>query len=113
MSDKSRTITLADIADLISIQVDPRNQPRDLYVGLEHVGSGRFIRIGGGVAADVQSSKFAFRKGDVLYGKLRPYLDKAILADQDGVCTTELLVLRAKTGIDPRFLIAVVHCRKF
>lgn len=113
MSDKSRTIMLADIADLVSIQVDPRNEPQDLYVGLEYVGSGRFIRIGGGVAADVQSSKFAFRKGDVLYGKLRPYLDKAILADQDGVCTTELLVLRAKSGIDPRFLIAVVHCREF
>lgn len=113
MSDDSRTTTLADIADLISIQVDPRDQPQDLYVGLEHVGSGRFIRIGGGVAADVQSSKFAFQKGDVLYGKLRPYLDKAILADQDGVCTTELLVLRAKSGIDPRFLIAMVHCREF
>src|ERR1035437_2925585 len=112
-SGGAQTVTLADLADLVGIQVDPRDQPEALYVGLEHVGSGGFNRIGGGVAADVQSSKFAFKRGDVLYGKLRPYLDKAILADQKGVCTTELLVLRAREGIDPRFLIAVVHCQDF
>src|SRR5882762_2827502 len=113
MSTDVQTVALSEIADLISTQVDPRDQPQALYIGLEHVGSSRFIRLSGGVAADVQSSKFAFRRGDVLYGKLRPYLDKAILAEQDGVCTTELLVLRAKNGIDPRFLIGVVHCREF
>jgi type I restriction enzyme S subunit len=113
MTSGTQTVSFADLADLIGTQVDPRDQPDSLYVGLEHVGSGRFTRIGGGFAADVQSSKFAFREGDVLYGKLRPYLDKAILAEQDGVCTTELLVLRAREGIDPRFLIAVVHCKSF
>lgn len=113
MTSVAPTITLADLADLISIQVDPRDQPKALYIGLEHVGSGRFTRISGGIAADVQSSKFAFRKGDVLYGKLRPYLDKAVLADQDGMCTTELLVLRAREGVDPHFLVAVVHCQAF
>lgn len=113
MSISPETVTLSDIADLVGIQVDPRDQPQSLYVGLEHVASSRLIRVGGGMAADVQSSKFAFEKGDVLYGKLRPYLDKAILAEQGGVCTTELLVLRAKDGIDPRFLTGVVHCREF
>jgi type I restriction enzyme S subunit len=113
MSTSEQTVTLADLADLISIQTDPRNQPEALYIGLEHVGSSRFIRVGVGIAADVQSSKFAFKQNDVLYGKLRPYLYKAVLAEQDGVCTTELLVLRAKEGIDPRFLIGVVHCRDF
>lgn len=113
MTGSAQTLFLADIAELIATQVDPRNQPAALYIGLEHVGSGRFTRIGGGVAAQVQSSKFAFKKGDVLYGKLRPYLDKAILAEEDGVCTTELLVLRPRNGIDPRFLVAVVHSQAF
>ena len=49
----------------------------------------------------------------MLYGKLRPYLDKAVLADEAGFCTTELLVLRAKVNVDPRFLLAVVHCPDF
>lgn len=113
MSSHGDMITLADLADMVGTQVDPRDQPEALYVGLEHVASGRFKRIGGGVAAEVQSSKFAFKSGDVLYGKLRPYLDKAILAEENGVCTTELLVLRAREGIDPRFLIAVVHSQTF
>jgi type I restriction enzyme S subunit len=113
MSGSAGTVRLADLAELVGTQVDPRDQPTALYVGLEHVGSGRFSRIGGGVASEVQSSKFAFRSGDILYGKLRPYLDKAVLAEGEGVCTTELLVLRAHEGIDPRFLIAVVHSRSF
>lgn len=113
MSASFATVRLRDIADLVGIQIDPREQPHSLYIGLEHVASSRFVKIGGGLAADVQSSKFAFKKGDVLYGKLRPYLDKAVLAEQAGVCTTELLVLRARDGVDPRFLICVVHCREF
>ena len=69
--------------------------------------------MGGGRASDMRSTTSAFRPGDVLYGKLRPYLDKAVLADEAGVCTTELLVLRARTDVDPRFLAAVVHSPGF
>tara|TARA_R110002167_G_scaffold57840_9_gene164034 strand:+ start:54138 stop:55592 length:1455 start_codon:yes stop_codon:yes gene_type:complete len=38
-----------------------------------------------------KSTKNAFKKGDVLYGKLRPYLNKVIIAESDGVCTTEII----------------------
>lgn len=38
-----------------------------------------------------KSTKNKFKKGDVLYGKLRPYLNKLLIADTDGVCTTEIL----------------------
>jgi type I restriction enzyme, S subunit len=106
-------MTLSDLCDLVSNQVDPRDHSTAHYVGLEHVASGRFTRIGGGTAADVQSSKFAYKKGDILYGKLRPYLDKAVVADDSGVCATELLVLRPKAGVDARFLIAILHSQDF
>lgn len=66
-----------------------------------------------GVAAEVLSSKSRFHEGDVLYGKLRPYLDKAVLADCEGVCTTELLVLRPRAGIPGRYLACVVHSPDF
>jgi type I restriction enzyme S subunit len=105
--------TLRDYCDLISIQVDPRIHAGATYIGLEHILSGELVRSGGGRGDSVQSSKFAFEKNDVLYGKLRPYLDKAILADCDGICTTELLVLRPKSDVDPRFLSCVVHTRDF
>lgn len=104
---------LSDLCTLVTQQVDPQRSPSDLYVGLEHVASGRMTRESAGSAGEVQSSKYRFQTNDVLYGKLRPYLDKAVLADTDGVCTTELLVLRPKPDVDPRFLAALVHSPQF
>lgn len=43
-----------------------------------------------------KSTKNSFQKGDVLYGKLRPYLNKIIVADEDGVCTTEIIPINAE-----------------
>ena len=107
------TIRLADMCELIAEPVKPGEWPDALYLGLEHLASGRLVRIGGGPASDMRSNTSAFQLGDVLYGKLRPYLDKAVLADEAGVCTTELLVLRAREEVDPRFLAAVVHSPRF
>ena len=109
----NETILLSDLCDLIREPVKPGARPDALYLGLEHLASGRLVRIGGGKASEMQSTTSAFQPGDVLYGKLRPYLDKAVLADEAGVCTTELLVLRAKIGINPKFLAAIVHSRSF
>lgn len=103
------SVKLSALCDLVTQQVDPASTPESLYVGLEHIESGKLRRSGGGRAADVQSHKYAFQLGDTLYGKLRPYLNKAVLADGLGVCTTELLVLRPKVGVDPKFLACVVH----
>lgn len=51
-----------------------------------------------------QSSKNVFREGDVLYGKLRPYLDKVIVADEDGLCSSEIVPIRGYPGIYPCYL---------
>lgn len=107
------TVHLSDLCDLIREPVKPDARPDALYLGLEHLASGRLVRIGGGQASEMRSTTSAFKPNDVLYGKLRPYLDKAVLADEAGVCTTELLVLRAKVDVEPRFLAAVVHCPDF
>ena len=109
----SATVRLSDLCDLIAEPVRPGTQPDALYLGLEHCASRRLVRIGSGLASEMRSTTSAFQPGDVLYGKLRPYLDKAVLADRPGVCTTELLVLRAKAHVDPRFLAAVVHSPSF
>ena len=49
-----------------------------------------------------------FREGDVLFGKLRPYLAKACHAPRNGVCSTELLVMRPAKTVHPRFLLYFV-----
>ncbi len=108
-----KTVRLADLCDLVREPVKPGERPDALYLGLENLASGRLVRIGGGRASEMRSATSAFQPGDVLYGKLRPYLDKAILADEPGVCTTELLVLRAKEDVNPRFLATVAHSDGF
>jgi type I restriction enzyme S subunit len=59
------------------------------------------------------STKSIFKKGDVLYSKLRPYLDKVIVADEDGVCTTEILPLSFSEEINPTFLLLTLKLRSF
>jgi type I restriction enzyme S subunit len=53
---------------------------------------------------EFKSSKNVFIKGDVIYGKLRPYLDKVLVADESGVCTTEMIPVRAYKEMLPEFL---------
>ena len=65
------------------------------YIGLEDVESesGKYAPTQNASRQSDDSMVGVFRTGDVLYGKLRPYLRKAIVAAQDGVCSTEFLVL--------------------
>ena len=51
-----------------------------------------------------KSTKNAFNKGDVLYGKLRPYLNKVLLADGPGYCSTEIIPLRSGEGMAAGYL---------
>lgn len=49
------------------------------------------------------SDKNSFQTGDVLYGKLRPYLNKVVVADEEGVCTTEILPIRCYGSFDSHY----------
>ncbi len=51
-----------------------------------------------------KSTKNRFDTGDVLYGKLRPYLNKVVIADAPGCCTTEIIPLKAGAQLDNRYL---------
>ncbi|NIA10123.1 MAG: hypothetical protein GWP10_10475 [Nitrospiraceae bacterium] len=88
-------VRLKYCVDLINEKVNARES--DLpYIGLEHIESwtGRRIIADDAASSDGQASRY--RKGDVLFGKLRPYLAKALRAVEDGICTGELLVLRPR-----------------
>ena len=76
------------------IRIEPELPDDAPYVGLEHVAS----RTGHLLSLDDEQEPAglsnAFACGDVLFGKLRPYLAKAFCAEFDGLCSTEFLVLR-------------------
>ncbi len=75
------------------------------YVGLEHVESwtGKYT-----VANATDGTARAFRPGDVMFGKLRPYLAKAFVAREAAGCSSELLVLRPGPRLHAEFLAYVV-----
>lgn len=73
------------------------------YIGLEDVesGTGQYRPTAGSARQNEDSTVGVFKSGDVLYGKLRPYLKKAIVSEANGVCSTEFLVLQPKTVLAP------------
>ncbi|KOG50553.1 hypothetical protein ADK74_00420 [Streptomyces decoyicus] len=75
------------------------------FVGLEHISPHFGRRIGSRPLGDEKGRKFRFAPGDVLYGYLRPYLNKVWHADQHGLCSVEQYVLRPN-GQMPAELIA-------
>jgi len=66
------------------------------YVGLEHIDKKSFSLTRWGYAADVDSQKSKFGKDDFLFGKLRPYFHKVCQVHDEGICSTDILVLRPK-----------------
>ncbi len=75
---------------------NPKIEENEMYVGLEHIEevTGRLICTGN--SSDTSSIKNKFYNGDILFGKLRPYLRKYYMTDFNGVCVTEILVLTKK-----------------
>ncbi|SIO49347.1 type I restriction enzyme M protein [Bradyrhizobium erythrophlei] len=71
------------------------------YLGLENITQNTGNIVGTLVAekpADIQSLKNLFKPHDILYGKLRPNLNKVWLADRKGICSTDIFVIEAIDG---------------
>lgn len=85
------------------------------YVGMEHVlpKVGKFNPVVEGTQEEAESTVNVFFKGDVLFGKLRPYLAKCVVADTDGVCSSEFLVLSPSDEVVPTYLNATMLMQEF
>lgn len=105
--------TLADLCSLVTESALPAESGASVYVGLEHIDSGSYRLRRSAPPSDFRSNAYCFVRGDVLYGKLRPYLDKAVVAPSDGVCSTEVLVLRPKPKVSAEFILAILHSARF
>ncbi len=99
-----KLISLQEVCSLRMEGVQPAANLHLPYVGLEHIEPGSPYLAQWGVASEVNSTKSRFYQGDILYGKLRPYLDKAAIAEFDGMCSTDILVLRTNEFMTPEYL---------
>ncbi|MCU0905564.1 MAG: restriction endonuclease subunit S [Tabrizicola sp.] len=97
--------TAENIGKSIRELVQPsRIDPNTPYVGLEHFEKKNLALAAMGVAEEVDSKKAVFKRGDLLFGKLRPYFHKVAVAPMDGICSTDILVFRPQEGIPSTYL---------
>lgn len=90
-------------------QIDPSTP----YIGLEHMPK-RCITLGDwGSAGDIGSQKSAMSKGDFLFGKLRPYFHKVGISPVDGICSTDIIVVRPATPAWGAFVLSVISSDEF
>jgi type I restriction enzyme S subunit len=108
-----KVVKLADLCDRVTSTYAPVDGGDMPYVGLEHLAQGFPAFVGRGTESDIKSSKTAFQCGDILFGKLRPYLRKGAQADFDGVCSTDILAFRAKEVCESEFLRYLIHSDEF
>jgi len=98
-----KMVRLGDVVERKTEQILPFNYPAKefTYIGLEHIESntGNLIKCSRNFGKEIKSNKIKFQEGDILYGKLRPYLNKVWLADTNGICSTDIWVLRPKKNI--------------
>lgn len=104
-------VELGKLFEKVDEQINPQSTiGSTIYIGLENIesNSGNLV---GNINAEmktIKSTKNVFKKGDILYGKLRPNLNKVWLTDRNGICSTDILVLRSSKKIDPNFYLPVL-----
>ena len=105
--------TLEEIIEPSKEKVNPLEIEEVPYISLEHIEKDTGKLLGHGRSSDVRSSKTKFSRGDLLYGKLRPYLNKAYISDFEGVCSTDLLVFPKNELLANAFFLYRFLCRDF
>ncbi|WP_373196405.1 restriction endonuclease subunit S [Mediterraneibacter gnavus] len=109
----STTYHFSEIAQRRKEKYSPDSGVEYPCIELEHIeqGTGRLL---GSVSSTTQSSiKTAARSGDVLFGKLRPYLRKFAFAEQDIVCSSEIWAFIPSEYVIPQYLYYLVQTEHF
>ena len=104
---------LKDLAKIDRQNISPEElkTKQYTYIGLEHIEkeTGRIlVDPNSQQDIDLKSNKFFFTNNHVLYGKLRPYLNKVALPDFDGVCSTDIFPLLPLEGISNKYFLKVL-----
>ena len=115
MPQNWKTYKLGELAKLRKKNLKPSEFNDEKYIGLEHIGQGDFLLNGIGCASDATSNKSIFKKGDILYGKIRPYFQKVVRPNFSGICSTDILIIQTKdeNKITQSFLHQIIKSNDF
>jgi type I restriction enzyme S subunit len=110
-----REFEFGDLVDRIRTTFSPSKEPaQSLCIELENIEPAIGQLVGQSATTPESSTKLRFKRGDVLFGKLRPYLRKYWVADRDGVCSSEFWVLRPSlSACTPEFLACLLQSEAF
>lgn len=103
---------LGQVVKLSSEKYQPSGK-EEFYIGLEHIekGTGKISLTAG--TEQINTVKNKYYPGELLYGKLRPNLNKAVIAPREGVCSTDILVFRPTGQVEIRYLHLLMITRQF
>ena len=105
---------LADIAIAPRRNVDPASLDDGTpYIGLEHIPRRSIALTTWERIGKVTSNKSIFKKGEVLFGRLRPYFHKVGVAPINGACSTDIAVIASKSTEWSTFVLACVSSTEF
>jgi type I restriction enzyme S subunit len=114
MPDEWKSVSLGSVVDAPLELSAPLRADRRPYIALEDMAQGFPRLLGWSYAEKASSAKAVFHRGDILFGKLRPNLKKAVQAPFDGVCSTDVLVLRGRPSeMDQAYLKQLVSWSEF
>jgi type I restriction enzyme S subunit len=97
-------LPLGEVVNPTRSRVKPSDHPDLPFIGMEHVEAHSMKLLGTVPATTMKSSAVHFKPGDVLYGRLRPYLNKVYRPAFEGLCSAEFIVLPENEHVDGGYL---------
>ena len=94
-------------------KVTPADYPELPYIGLANIEAHSMRLLSTKPAASMKSFAKRFYLGDVLYSRLRPYLNKVWPSDRNGICSSEFIVIPGNQFVDPNFLALRLNAMDF
>ena len=106
-------VRLRDVVRTLRPKVLPSAFPDLKFIGMEHIEAHTTRLLATVPASTMKSSAVYFQPGDILYGRLRPYLNKVLFAKFAGLCSAEFIVLTSETGINAHLLQYLLNSSPF
>lgn len=111
--DVINKVPLKEILILSSSKHKAENPEELFYIGLEHIEKDLGILTPNAGIDLISTVKNKFEENNILYGKLRPYLNKVYLSKESGVCSTDILVFKISEKVLGKFIHQFMLSREF
>lgn len=112
-----KRLTLDNVVEITSKLVNPNDEP---FVNQYHIGPANIVSHTGEIVdcklakdENLISSKYAFKKGMILYSKIRPNLNKVAIAPLDGICSADMYPLHVKENANNVFVWKLLSSKEF